>query len=199
MKEYTDEEVLKGLGEGNHRVCNWVYERWYSMIEQMVRDLGGTREHARDVFQDALLVILRKVKSNDLSLSCRFSTYLYSVCRKIWSTYLKSAEAKTRRMASLPDMVCEPSPAAASDERLSAFFDKHFGKLSQACQKILRLHMNNASIAQITKIMKHASDHYTMDRKYRCKKSLLRSMGSDPEYREILSEHALVHTPENPG
>jgi hypothetical protein len=72
--------------------------------------------------------------------------------------------------------------------RIHAIYEKHFSQLSSKCQKILRLHFNNASIEEISRIMGFTNHHYTMDRKYRCKKSLIKRIENDSEFKKLMNE-----------
>ncbi|MFW5820638.1 MAG: hypothetical protein ACOCWA_05070, partial [Bacteroidota bacterium] len=54
--------------------------------------------------------------------------------------------------------------------------------------KILRMYFEGKKSTEIKKYMKYSSIHHTMDRKYRCKASLIRRIMNDPEFKEINDE-----------
>lgn len=158
------------------------------MIERMISNLGGDSSQAKDVFQEAMIIIFRKASSENLSLCCKFSTYFYSICKKIFIQELKSpANARNARIG-LPDIVCEPDSGQGLDTLVYEIFEKHFNDLSESCQKILRLHFNKASIEEIRSIMGYNNAHHVMDRKYRCKRSLINRIVNDPKFKEIKNE-----------
>ncbi len=188
MKNYSDEEILNGIIKHDSRIINFIYQSCYPMIERMISNLGGDSSQAKDVFQEAIIIIYRKVTSENLSLCCKFSTYLYSICKKIFIQELKSpVNAKNARI-NLPDIVCEPESGAELDMLVYEIFEKHFNELSESCQKILRLHFNRASIEDIRSIMGYNNAHHVMDRKYRCKRSLIKRILNDPKFKEIRNE-----------
>ena len=188
MKNYSDEQILNGIIKHDSRIINFVYQSYYPMIERMISNLGGDSSQAKDVFQEAIIIIYRKVTAEELSLCCKFSTYLYSICKKIFIQELKSpANAKNARI-NLPDIVCEPESGAGLDMLVYEIFEKHFNELSESCQKILRLHFNRASIEDIRSIMGYNNAHHVMDRKYRCKRSLIKRILNDPKFKEIKNE-----------
>ncbi len=87
-------------------------------------------------------------------------------------------------------MVEEAEPLFSEDsERIQQFVNKHLNKLSKNCQKILILHFNNISIDEIQKIMNYQNSHYVMDRKYRCKKSLMQRISNDPKFKLVKNEY----------
>lgn len=189
MLEYSDEDILLGIRHGDSLVWEYIYNKWLPMIETMVKCHRGDTARARDVFQEATLILIEKVQEEDLRLSCKFSTYLYSICFKIQSQYNRSCESKTKRMDQLPDMVCEPETDTEIEKKVHVLVEKYFDQLSKSCQKILRLYVNKVSIAHISKIMNHTQVQYTMDRKYRCKRSLITRITADPNYKEIRDEY----------
>ncbi len=188
MKNYSDEQILNGIIKHDSRIINYVYQSCYPMIERMVSNLGGDSSNAQDVFQEGMLVIYRKISTQNLNLSCKFSTYLYSICKKIWIQELKTPMNKKRIRNAMPDMVCEPDSSSVLDDLIYKIFEKHFNALSENCQKILRLHFNRASIEEIREIMAYKNTHHVMDRKYRCKRSLINRILNDPKFKELKNE-----------
>ncbi len=188
MKAYTDQEIVKGILKEDRKVLQYIYKKWSPMIDRMVINLGGNGDDAKDIFQEALLVVYRKAKAGELNLCCKFSTYLFSVGHKLWIQELKSAEMKNIRFQWPDDVVCEPEPEKIDESVLFDLVEKHMNDLSTDCQKILRLHFNRASIEQIAKIMGYKDKHHTMDRKYRCKQSLMKRLMNDPLFKEIKDE-----------
>ncbi len=189
MKTYTDKEIINGIINDNRKVYIYIYNKFLPMIERMVIKLGGRKEDAQDIFQEALLATCRKIKSGELTLCCKFSTYVYAVSRKIWIQELKSAEMKNIRYSNMENMVCEPEQENSEEVAILAIVDKHIENLSKDCRKILRLHFNRGSIKDIMKIMGYKNSHHTMDRKYRCKQSLVKRIMNDPDLKDLIDEY----------
>ena len=80
---FTD-KYLAGLLQQDATVIRAIYTDFAPRIEAMVVQHGGNREDARDVLQEALVVIWRKAQDADFTLSSGFFTYLYSVSRFTW-------------------------------------------------------------------------------------------------------------------
>lgn len=95
-----------------------------------------------------------------------------------------------RHIPSVPEMVEDSEPLIDEDEdRIKSLFYSHFKQLSNDCQKILMLHFNNTPIEEIQKIMNYQNSHYAMDRKYRCKKSLMQRIINDPNFKSVQNEY----------
>jgi hypothetical protein len=82
----------------------------------------------------------------------------------------------------------EPETDEEMQEKLRALYRYHFSRLSEDCQELLRLHFNRVPLEEIQRIFGYSSEHYTSDRKYRCKQSLFRRILNDPQYRKILND-----------
>ncbi len=81
----SDSDLLILLAKGDNKAIKVIYSTMYPTIEKMVFKLGGNREDAYDVFQDAVTILFEKAKSGSLELSCKLSTYVTAVAKNIWT------------------------------------------------------------------------------------------------------------------
>ncbi len=188
MKNYKDQEILEGIIKNENQVLTYVYEKCKPLIENMIIKTGGDYSIAQDVFQEGMMVVIRKVTADGFELRCKFSTYLYSICKKIWIQEIRARQKSYADPEYIIDFVEDSENEIHYKTRMHAIFDKHFNQLSSKCQKILRLHFNSASTDEIMSIMGFRNAHYTMDRKYRCKKSLIKRIENDPEFKKLVNE-----------
>src|SRR5919202_6263448 len=65
------------------------------MVLHFVTTNSGNEDDAKDIYQEALVVLYEKVKSGSLELHCQLKTYLYSVGRRLW---LKQLAQRSRFM-----------------------------------------------------------------------------------------------------
>ena len=91
----TDDELLMGLADGSDDALSQVYRRYFPMILHFVTTNSGSEEDAKDIYQEALIVLYEKVRSGSLELHCQLKTYLYSVGRRLW---LKQLGQRSRFM-----------------------------------------------------------------------------------------------------
>jgi RNA polymerase sigma factor (sigma-70 family) len=190
MKLPTDQALIKGIRNHESAILEHVYETYYPIIESYIIHNQGSRDHARDVFQDAMMVIYHKIRSGDLELSCKFGTYLYAICKNMWVQERKKYLHRIEILKKQPMMVNDPAPAEDPllQKHLDTLFDKHFGELSADCQKILSMFFNHFSVEEIRAAMNYKDLHHTADRKYRCKKSLIKRIVNDPLFKKLKNE-----------
>jgi RNA polymerase sigma factor (sigma-70 family) len=190
MKLPTDQALIKGIRNHESPILEYVYETYYPIIESYIIHNQGSRDQARDVFQDAMMVIYHKVRSDQLVLSCKFGTYLYAICKNMWVQERKKYLHRVEILKKQPLMVHDPGPAEDPllQKHLNTLFNKHFGDLSPDCQKILSMYFNHFSVEDIRAAMKYKDLHHTADRKYRCKKSLIKRIVNDPLFKKLKNE-----------
>ena len=169
-----------------NELMDFIYRKYYGKIENFLVGKGGNPEHIKDVFQEAMIVVCKKVNTKSLVLSCSFSTYLFAVCKNIWMHDLRKHRYQTVEDSSLNVISEEPEEEDEMSEKLQALYRHHFSKLSEDCQKLLRLHFRKLPLSEIRELLGYSSEHYTSDRKYRCKQSLFNRIKNDPEYKKIL-------------
>jgi RNA polymerase sigma factor (sigma-70 family) len=191
VQEYKAEEIIDGLRNRDTNVLDFVYKSFFQQIKVFINKNSGSDEDAQDIYQDAVLVIYQKIKSDNLTLNCSFNTYLYSVCRLLWLKQLEKRKKSqeyvddSKKIIELDDDILK---LYNSNERYVIYQD-HFKKLSQNCQKILELYMARIQLKEIANILGYKSDQYVKKRKHQCKEKLVSSIKNDPRYKELLFEN----------
>jgi len=190
MKLPSNSDLIKGIRNHDSSILEHVYNTHYPIIEGYITHNQGSREQARDIFQDAMIVVYKRIKSNELELSCKFGTYLYAICKNIWMQERKKYLLRTQKLRQQPLEVNDPGPAddPLLQNHLTDLFNKHFDALSKDCQKILSMYFNNFSVEDIRAAMNYKDLHHTADRKYRCKKSLINRIVNDPLFKRLKDE-----------
>lgn len=173
--DYTDSELLSGLISKDENILKELYVLYFQSIRRYVLTNNGTIEDAKDLFQDTLLVLFRKVQQNQFRLTCTLGTYLYSVARFLWLKELARRKWISYRPVDEEDYVDVDSDIYSVNEKNERLllFRRSFEKLSESCRKVLSLFNQGHSIAEITGIMGFKSDQHTKNRRYRCKLSLI--------------------------
>ncbi len=190
IKIPTEETLINGIRNHNSTILEHVYHTYFPMIEGYILHNQGDREQAKDVFQEAMIIVYNKIKSSDLKLSCKFGTYLYAICKNIWMQEKKKYQLHAEKLRQQPLVVNDPGPAddPLLQNHLNELFNKHFNELSEDCQMILTMYFNNFTIEDIRVSMEYKDLHHAADRKYRCKKSLIKRFVNDPLFKRLKNE-----------
>lgn len=80
----TDSEVILGILNNSETVLKRLYLAYFPMVLQLIINNSGTQDDAKDIYQEAIIVLYNKVKAGNFELSSKLKTFLYSVCRRLW-------------------------------------------------------------------------------------------------------------------
>lgn len=182
----SDKELLQGFVNGRNDTMSFIYREFFPYVEAYVVHNGGTSDQARDIFQDAMIIVHRKISAEQLTLKCKFSTYLYAICKNLWIQDRKKHSLRISKLREMP-VVAEPEAPYGNqeDDQAMRLFRKHFDRLGPDCRKILRLFFNGLTLEEIRKEMGFRNVENTSDKKYRCKKKLIQWIQSDPLFKKI--------------
>ena len=193
MKSFTDEQILKGILRHDNVILTYIYKQYFYKVNAFVRKNQGDEDDVNDVFQEAIIIIYRKLKGNDLLFENRsFEVYLFSVCRLLWLKQLEKRRIEKEKINdTMPfqDEIYDDDMVAivAKNERF-LLYQKHFKNISTDCQKILQLFFDKVPIKQIVHIMGFKSEKYVKTRKFKCKELLVERIKQDVEYKKIFED-----------
>lgn len=84
MCTITNKEYLSGIANNDFSLLQKVYEQSLPEVIRYVKKNSGTLDDAKDVFQEGIMVIFKKVKEDRLVLTTSFHVFLFMVCKRIW-------------------------------------------------------------------------------------------------------------------
>ncbi|WP_299315184.1 sigma-70 family RNA polymerase sigma factor [uncultured Aquimarina sp.] len=185
---YNDEiKIFNGILKGNEKVLKDFYKRNFTVINNFILKNSGTERDSEDIFQDGLIVLYQKLKSETLDISCSIHTYFYGICKNIWRTRLRKS-GKISCCGAIDDLnlryTMDSTEDIAQSER-EELFRKHFLNLNCKCKQILILFLEGKSMRETGLITGH-SEGYTRKKKFECKKKLLEMIEKDSLYSELM-------------
>lgn len=190
MINYTKEEIVRGILKNDHLVLQYIYKKYFNRISYYIKKNRGIDDDVYDIFQEAIIIIYRRLKANELVLTedCSFETYLFAVCRLLW---LKQLDTKKRRKMEYYEKEDDIDQIDTTDligeiEKNERYrlYQKHFMKLNEDCRKVLQLYLKKVSLKEIAEKMGYKSEIYAKKRKYQCKEHLVNSIKQDLEYKK---------------
>jgi len=191
LLHYTVEAILEGLKTSDSNVLEYVYKKYFPIVRFFVIKNSGTDEDAKDVFQEAIILIYKRLKDGSLDLTCAFKTYLYSVCRILWLRQLEKRKVRNEAITDNQVFVHldEDIEGQFAEQEQFRIYQKHFQLLHKDCQEILQLFLKRVPLKEIAQKMNIKSDKYLKKRKYACKEALIKRIQNDPEYKRLRNEY----------
>ena len=186
------EKIIEGIKKGDYNILKDIYKNNFDSVRNYVLKNRGNTEDAKDIFQEAMVIVYNKANSGTLTLKCNFNTFIFSVCRHLWLKKLRKNkfynEVNEDYMSVVELPVVMDFEAEYMLNQKYRLYRKHYNYLEKECKKLLRLFVEGFSYKEITKRMGFNDDVYARKRKHRCKKLLKRSIINDPKYKEIIDE-----------
>jgi RNA polymerase sigma factor (sigma-70 family) len=167
----TDQEIITELKSGKQYKSFRALYKYFPMMQKLVLSKGGKAEDAEDIYQEALIILYRKVKEADFKLSSQLSTYLYSLCRFLWKD-----ELKKRNKFQFADFETDFDSAEENQleqllesENKTRLAEKVIMELGERCKEILILfYAQNMSMKKIASRMGYSSENTAKNQKYKC-------------------------------
>lgn len=169
--ELIDQDLLKGLAEGDRRSIELIYKHHFNMIQTLVINNSGSSDDARDIFQEALIVLYEKVRLGSFELNCQLKTYLFSVCKRLWLKKLQqgsrfiSTEIEMEPTLSVEEDMAEHEKRDADYERMN----KAILSLGEPCKSLLEAYyINKMNMQDIASQFGYTNADNAKNQKYKC-------------------------------
>jgi RNA polymerase sigma factor (sigma-70 family) len=172
VQPVEEEEQIQLLRRNDDHALKAVYRQHYAMIINMVINNGGTHAEAKDVYQEAVIVLYEKMQDQSFELNCKVKTFLYSVSRNIW---LKQLKIRNRYAGSLTDneeYIHHPDHIYDTEDRYQSM-NYALNSLGEPCKSILQdFYLHKSSMDDITEKFGYTNADNAKNQKYKCLKRL---------------------------
>lgn len=187
MKRLTDLEIIQGIKERDPETLKFLYDEYYYFVQTNIIEHGGTKADVKDVFQEAIVLIFRKIDDGTIQINNSFRNYLLSVAYYIWMKELRTKTNQSRIIEKynyLQDDFYE-DPDIEDEEyelhRRYKIYQENFKKLTKKCRKILRMFIKNKPIKEIAK-KADLTINSVKKRKFECTQRLIYLIKNDDRF-----------------
>lgn len=169
--EFNEQALLNGLAKNDAKATETIYRNNFNMVQSFILNNNGTYDDARDIFQEAMIVLYENIKSERFVLTCQIKTYLYSVCRRLWLKKLQYSNRFTPLVESLEETV-PVKEDLEHQEKLNADFaimERALGSLGEPCKSLLEAYyLEKKDMAAIAKTFGYTNADNAKNQKYKC-------------------------------
>jgi hypothetical protein len=182
---YSNTEIIDGIIRGDLVIFNYIRENSLSFFRN-INGKSGKSGKAEELFQDAIIVIFRKITTSGLTLDCQFITYFIAVCKKIWF-YQNNGNNKSKTI-----QVEGIEPVHLDEEEIENLYMEskefelyryHFGLLKKKQQRILEASISGLPYKDLCQQFGYNSADTFKNEVCRIKKNLVRRITSDPKFQ----------------
>lgn len=178
----SDSEFIEGIYKQSEEVLGKFYALHYPMILQLVLMNNGSEQDAKDIYQEAIIVLCEKINKGSFELNSKLKTFIYSVSRRLW---LKRLQLQTRFSGNLKDF--EEISAPEEDLEHHTRKEEHFhamgialNKLGEPCKTLIEdFYMHDQSMLQISEKFGYTNPDNAKTQKYKCMQRLKKLFFAD--------------------
>ena len=141
MKSDTNEQLLlKGLAHNDSKAIESIYKDNFNMVLSFIINNNGSYDEAKDIFQEAMIALYEKAKSDSFVLTCQLKTYVYSVCRRLWLKRLQQLGKTTSGIENFEETVSVEEDLELHERKNAEFsmMDQALNSLGEPCKGLLK-------------------------------------------------------------
>jgi RNA polymerase sigma factor (sigma-70 family) len=166
-----EQGLLKGLAKNDRKAIETIYKKNYTMVQNLILNNSGTDEDAKDIFQEALIVLYEKSISGTFELNCQIRTYVYSVCRRIWLKRLQQQQKFESDVEALEQTVPVDEDLEDHEQKNTDFLimEKAMLGLGEPCKSLLEsYYLQKKSMVEIAADFGYTNADNAKNQKYKC-------------------------------
>lgn len=167
----TETILLEGLAKNDRKSIESIYTRHYSMVQSLIINNNGNAEDARDIFQEAMIVLYEKAHAGTLTLHCQLKTYLYSVCRRLWLKRLQQMQKYIPEMNGHENTISVDEDMESHEQRNRDFhtMERALGSLGEPCKSLLEaFYLEKRNMSDIAESFGYTNADNAKNQKYKC-------------------------------
>ena len=169
--ELNEEQLLRGLAKNDKKAVESIYKDNYNMIQSMILNNSGSADDAKDIFQEAMIVLYEKARSGTLELNCQIKTYIYAVSRRLWLKRLNQTNRFVANTEQVQELVNTETDLNDHEERDREFvlLDKAISSLGEPCKGLLEaFYFKKRSMQEISSSFGYTNADNAKNQKYKC-------------------------------
>lgn len=184
-----DSDLVEALRRGDEQAFLQVYRNYYQMVASFVQKNNGTEIQAKDLFQELLFILVKKLRQRDFQLTAKLSTYIFSIARNLWLQQLKKnkfapvkMQEGTQEFVELDDGELE---VKQQFEKKHELLGKLFKEVKEDCREIIKASFyQKLPHDQIADKMGYSSA-FVRVKLHRCMEGLRKKVRQHPDYQTI--------------
>ncbi|MBC7525477.1 MAG: sigma-70 family RNA polymerase sigma factor [Flavobacterium sp.] len=171
MQTISDNTLLDKLKTEDGSSFELLYKFYFPSVASYIKQNLGNNEDAEDIFQEAIIVLLQKVRQPNFILTSSLKTYLYAVAKNLWLKRLRDNKIKfADDELSLVNYktesdIFELEPVKSKEEKVESWLLK----ITKNCQNVLMaLFFYEVPMDSLMVKMGWKNKHTASNQKHKC-------------------------------
>src|SRR5688572_13411456 len=141
------------------------------MIQSLIINNNGTTDDAKDVFQEAMIILYERVRSGSFELNCQIKTFVYSVARRLWLKRLQQQNRYSSPGDNIEAVIPVEEDLEDHEQRNAEFemMEKAINNLGEPCKSLLEAYyLQKKSMQTIALSFGYTNADNAKNQKYKC-------------------------------
>ena len=163
--------LLQGVATNDKKAIETIYRENYGSIQSFIVKNNGYPDDARDIFQEAMIVLFEKATSGSFELTCQIKTYLYSVCRRLWLKRLQQLQRFNPSVEILEETIAVEDELETHNKRNEdlILMENALMKIGEPCKSLLEAYyLQKKSMPEIADFFGYTNADNAKTQKYKC-------------------------------
>lgn len=177
MTKLNDQDILRAIRTGaDDVVLHTLYKEILPRVRRYILSNSGSEEDAKDIFQDAVVILFRYVKLNRFDESKDVGGFIYAVSKNLWITKVKRSQrfVKLNNLDIQSDKSMDVLNDMISEEKSKAI-EEVLDKIGEECKQLLKYSIyDKMSLKEIAVKMGYSNEGVAKTYNYRCKQKLVK-------------------------
>ncbi len=166
-----EKQLLDALAANDRIAIETIYRENFPAIQSLILKNNGYVDDAKDIFQEAMIVLFEKAKLDSFVLTCQIKTYLYSVCRRLWLKKLQREGKYNPSIEVLMETVAVEDEIEHHEKRNADLnlMEKALSKIGEPCKGLLEaFYIQKKSMPEIAEAFGYTNADNAKTQKYKC-------------------------------
>lgn len=169
----NESKIIHLIQDGNAEKAFAKLYRYFPKVEKHVCINSGSKEEALDIFQDALIILYRKIIELKEQSNFSIDGFLINTCKLLWSNELRKKKVRTGDETCLDKLLFEDEiQQHIEKENKFKTIESVLQKLGEKCKTILEsFYFKSLSMDSIAKKFGYKTVESAKVQKYKCLES----------------------------
>ena len=162
--------ILSDLKAENNFAFGKLYQDNFGKISNFVQNNSGNQADAEDLFQDAMMVLVEKLRQDNFQLTASMDTYVYAICKNLWFKKLrdKNFELSVDEVQSF-DFLTSINDSIEDEKTYLEKLKGYLFKITDHCNNLIHdIFFKEKAIEQIQKDYGYSTRHNAQNQKHKC-------------------------------
>lgn len=164
----NQDSIIENLKSGKSNAIALLYE-YFPLVKNYIIKNSGTSSDAKDVFQESLIILYKKLYKNNFQINSKIETFVFGICKNLWFEELRKRN-KNKLFELKPNIeFAEDFKNHIEEENKYHRVDLILNELGGKCLQILQLfYYKNKTMQEIAKILNYKNVNTVKTQKFKC-------------------------------